>query len=532
MRGTAIVETGPALDTGLNIERRDVLRARANPRSIADQNARPQSATLWLYLHLPALPLEVLTRGVEETRAFVLASESGRRRVVEMTNRCAASLGVRVGMPLSAAHALGEIQVLERRSRAEHKALQRLAMWAMQITSQVSVVEPDGLLLEVKGSLKLFKGVDALLRRLRRSLKQLGYRADYAVAPTPAAAMVLARSNPRKVILQNHQLHSALARLPVSALRLEAKQTAALESLGAKFIGECRRLPRDGIARRLSPELLTRLDQLYGEKPDPQLAFQAPRSFDAEIDLPWDVDNARDLLTAGERLLDELQGYLTANTATIRALRWRLIGCDNKLRFFDLRLSHATRDRQHMLLLLRETLSRMNLTSPVRGIGLNVAEVTFGAKLCNRDLFDPNQRSEQEAYASFIDRLRSRCGETALRRLGIEGHHKPEATWRWLQPAVMLEHRNKGLAHLQAQRVARPLWLLKKALKLKQNGGQPHFDGPLELVPERERIVNGWWDETAIARDYFVAKTSRGGRLWVYRELGMQANWYLHGIFE
>ena len=56
--------------------------------------------------------------------------------------------------------------------------------------------------------------------------------------------------------------------------------------------------------------------------------------------------------------------------------------------------------------------------------------------------------------------------------------------------------------------------------------------GPLELKTTRERIETGWWDGKPIGRDYFVASNPAGAKLWVYRELTGNRDWYLHGIFD
>lgn len=489
---------------------------------------------LWLHLHLPRLPLEVLTRGIDTSEACVLVAGEGRRRKVILSNRHAAVVGIRAGMPLGAAQALGQVRVLERDERAERRALDRLCAWAMQLTPMVAQVEPDGLVLEIRGSLKLFGGLEGLLTRLRRGLKQLGYRTDYAVAPTPLAATVLARANPRKIVSDRHQLQLALASLPIEVLRLDDKQYSALAGLGVKQVGDCRRLPRDGLARRLSPALIDMLDRLFGQTPDPRVAFVVPRSFDAELELPWEVDNARALMTAGERLLHELCGYLKANAALTRHLRWRLLGCDNQIEYFDIKLTRAGRDDRHMLLLLRETLARKTLRVPVKGLGLNVSGITFGTTPDTRDLFRQAEyeTGHDEAYAVFVDRLRSRCGEEALRRLGIRSAHNPELAWCWQRPVHVSQRTLAGLTHVESCRLQRPLWLLKQAVKLGAQSGQPVFGGPLSLTADRERIVNGWWDDAEIARDYFTATTQRGGRLWIYRELGGAQHWYLHGIFE
>ena len=61
--------------------------------------------------------------------------------------------------------------------------------------------------------------------------------------------------------------------------------------------------------------------------------------------------------------------------------------------------------------------------------------------------------------------------------------------------------------------------------------GRPWFQGALQLDTDRERIESGWWDGNDVARDYFVARNTRGLRLWVYRELRGEQHWFLHGIF-
>ncbi len=502
------------------------------PRRAQSPAAGGAREALWLHLHLPHLALEVLLRGADAGSACVLAEGEGRRRRVALGNRHAVALGVRAGMPLVAAHALGRLQVLERNPRAEQRALERLCQWAMQLTPVVSPVAPDGLLLEVRGSLRLFGGIDGLLARLRRGLRQLGYRADYALAPVPLAASVLARARPREVVLDRHELQTALAALPLAALQLEAAQHEALGTLGVTTIGDCRRLPRDGLARRFSPAFPDMLDRLFGQVPDPRPTIAPLQSFDAEIDLPWEVTRSQALLTAGEKLLHELGGYLIANAAVTRCLRWRLVERDGEVGYFEIGMARATRDTTHMLGLLREALSRRSLRAPVQAIGLNVSDISFGAAPGVRDLFDRREEGDGEACAAFIDRLRSRCGEQALRTLGLRSAHRPEQAWCWRQPAVLPQRRVAGLAHVEGARARRPLWLLRRAVKLEVRDRAPLFDGPLELTPDRERIVNGWWDDAGVARDYYVATTVRGGRLWIYRELGGERHWYLHGIFE
>ena len=492
--------------------------------------ASPATA-LWLHIHLPQLPLEVLTRGMTQKWACVLVQGEGSRRKILMANTRAATLGIRAGMPLGAAHALGEIIELERNERAEQHALDNLGLWAMQMTPLVSLVPPDGVLLEVRGSLRLFHGLDGLLARLRQGLKQLGYRAQYAVAPTPLAATLLARGTARCVVQDVHELGRHLGGLPLNVLRLAPSEQEALDSIGVRTLGECRRLSRADLARRLSPVLLDTFDRLYGQTSDPRATMVAPELFEATLELPWEVRHAQALVTAGERLLLELQGYLRTHTTMTRHLRWRLSNGSRYEERFDIRLTHPTRDHEHMLLLLRETLMRMTLKEPVTALELKVDELVQGNPTIGADLFGARHHAQGEAYASFIDRLRSRCGSQALRAMDLQPDHRPEVAWRWREndePA-----RRGGMKSLFSDGLnTRPVWLVKEPVTLSTQHGIPQFDGPLRLVPARERIDTGWWDEHGLARDYFIAKTTHGSRLWVYKELDGEQRWRLHGVFE
>ncbi|MEQ8662388.1 MAG: hypothetical protein RLW62_16350, partial [Gammaproteobacteria bacterium] len=292
------------------------------------------------------------------------------------------------------------------------------------------------------------------------------------------------------------------------------------------------------LARRLSPTLLEHLDRLFGAAPDPRPRFELPRCFESDIELPWEVDNARVLFAAGERLLHELVGYLRGGNALTRQLDWELIDREGQRETFRIGLAEPSRELQHMLLLLREVLMRKRLAVPVRAIGLRVKDVIEEQAPRSGDLFAsqrPGQAGQArvESYAAFADRVRARCGETALRGLGVLPRHRPEAAFGWRRPlpgAGRMTAVDAG--EQQGASGQRPLWLLEQPLRLAVRDGQPWFEGPLALVPGRERIQNGWWDEAAVARDYFTATTLRGGRLWVFRELDGARRWFLHGIFE
>ena len=63
----------------------------------------------------------------------------------------------------------------------------------------------------------------------------------------------------------------------------------------------------------------------------------------------------------------------------------------------------------------------------------------------------------------------------------------------------------------------RPLWLLAEPQPL-EGEEQPRYQGALELEEGPERIESGWWDGRDVRRDYYVARTPAGVRVWIFRE--------------
>jgi len=57
------------------------------------------------------------------------------------------------------------------------------------------------------------------------------------------------------------------------------------------------------------------------------------------------------------------------------------------------------------------------------------------------------------------------------------------------------------------------------------------LEDALEIEDGPERIETGWWDGHDVRRDYYVARTTAGVRLWIFRERCAPGRWFLHGVF-
>jgi len=496
----------------------------------------------WLAIHLPALPLQVYSRALEvETPLAVSQRDRGDKAArILLCNRPAWARGVRPGQSSAGAYALAaDLCILERRPGAERAALERLAAWCGGVSSEVSLEPPQALVLEAARSLHLFGGAAALLGRVAAGVKALGFDARCCLAPTPAGGLLLAACGVQGVIADGDALRAALAGLPLARLAarsaalspaaFDQRLLADLERLGLRRLGELLRLtqtgPRSGLVERLGPAPIRYLEQLLGEAPDPRPRFEPPARYRGRLELPAELTQVEALVFPCRRLLGELAGFLTGRQGGVQRLDWTLQHGEAcaKTRF-TLGTARPERDPGCWLALLRGRLERLILPAPVRAVALEAADVRPWAPGC-LELFPrepPARGRPQTPDPELLDRLRARLGEDAVLGLALAADHRPERAWRWCPPG----HSGTG-----SGRSDRPLWLLPEPLRLAIRNGRPWWDGALDLGRERERIETGWWDGFEVARDYFVATTARGERLWIYRERRGRQGWFLHGAF-
>src|SRR5476649_24306 len=138
--------------------------------------------------------------------------------------------------------------------------LQKLCLHAQAFTSFVSIEPPNALLLEIKGSVKLFGSLRSLHADMDACWRQLALPARSATAPSTLAALWLARAGAALQIEDSEKLPGHLAKLPIACTAWDDERLQTLRAMGVTSLGELMRLPRAGLARRLNPALVQELD--------------------------------------------------------------------------------------------------------------------------------------------------------------------------------------------------------------------------------------------------------------------------------
>jgi protein ImuB len=468
---------------------------------------------------------------------FAVVEGEAAKVVVVSGNARATARGITPGLKLSAALAL-EPALLTRAREADRETavLARLAAWGQQFTPCVVPEAPDLLLLEVRASLNLFGGLEALATRVADGLADLGHAACVAAAPAPRAATWLARAGIAARVEDPAALAGALGGLALSALDWDARLIARLDGIGVRRVRDVMRLPRADFARRYGAAPLRALDQALGRAPDPRQPFEAPARFQAGLDLPCE-STALGLVQLGvERLVRELAGVLLARGLGVERFAIGLEHRDPPLSVLEVGLRSASRDGTHLLALARERLAAFPLRAPVRALALEAERLVPLAAQAS-DLFR-TAAADHEVRAVLQERLVARLGEDAVQGLACVADHRPEYAVKRTRADsdADLNHGTAELERLTLVRfprfpMERPLWLIDPPQALSLREGRPWLRGALRLVSGPERIESGWWDGADSTRDYFVAETRDARRAWVFRTRARPVTWFLQGWF-
>lgn len=419
---------------------------------------------------------------------------------------------------------------------ASDTALQALAVWALQFTPRVTIAE-ESVLLDVAASLRLFGGSAALRERLWPGAQELGATA-LAWAPNALAALALARAGVEDGL--RAPLAKRLDPLPLGVLSALRPHGQTLSHIGCRTLGDVRRLPRGGLARRFDAALLRALDQVYGHASQANEWVALPERFEARLELPHRVDDASALVVGARRLLLQLSAWLAARQqgATAFTLHWahdamrsRGAGEGGQL---TVRTAEPTRAVEHLSRLLAEHLARVALAAPVGDLRLTADEVRVLPQ--RSDSWLPDATAGQEPLTHVLERLSARLGAERVLRSRLCADHRPEHAACWQPVAQPLP---PGARAVPPPAWPQPALLLAPPQRLPIRQHRPIYQGELQLLLGPQRVEGGWWDRDESSghtrhavRDYWVARSAQAGLLWVFQtRLADEPAWYLHGMF-
>jgi len=549
-------------------------------------------------IFLPHLAIERLNQEraassaapLTDDRPLALIGNEERGLVITAVNAASVSQGLFPGLGLADARAIcPHLLTLPAAPKKDEDALLDLARWAScRYSPTLNADGDDGLWLEVSGVPHLFGGEQALLADLERRLARLGFTARLALAETLGGAHALARCARASLIVPEGEIGSALAPLPVDALRLEPEITSLLRRLGLKRIGQLYALPRTSLERRFHSKdraeaVLLRLDQALGRRQEPRVSLLPSPDLAARLPFPKPLITHDGVVAGLDHLAGELCRKLGRDGRGCRRLALWVCRADGSSTVIEAGLSAPSREPSHLLRLVQDKIETIDMGFGVDLMALT-ALVTEPLRPAQTSLTESAGEIRAEA---LIDRLVNRLGARAVRRLVPQASHIPELAQRlrsaftgpslWPEPmpgkpprppllftspepvTVLAEipegpparftwrHVTRRVVKAEGpERIAPEWWrrLGSNSRPLSSPGltGRSSNHGTLnnENTGLLDARLRGYDSKKAIParpRDYYRIEDEDGHRYWVFRDGLYQDSepnlpgWYLHGVF-
>lgn len=499
----------------------------SQPRSL-----RTKPDHLWIAVCLPDLALAALHSDPafdpEPARpSAVYESANGQLRIVAV-NEAARLAGVAPGLTVSAALALADsVELCERSESVEDEYLAALAAWASRFTPTVSLEVREGLLLEVRGSLKFFGSLAAIRQALIDELDRRGLRFRIAMAPTPLAALWLARHDGADVSTW-HDLAGHLAVLPLAVTAWPERILKRLHEMGITTIGACLRLPREGFARRVGKVCLDDLDKATGRQHDLRPLYDGPKVLGWRTDFANETSDRSVLGRALESGIEIIVADLARNQAQVKQVKLTLgylRGLSDVMQCDFIEPVHTVPELLDPLVVRLES---KRFAGPVATVHVETGPL-LSMRAETKTLFDgPGTAAALPgSTAALVECLRGRFGRKGVFGLEIRTDHRPELAFGRLTEDLRCVTAN-GKSQAPVSDSERPLWILQEPRRLSATTLRTLTRSDLKFRPER--IESGWWDGDDVRRDYYVVTTCTGARWWVYRDC-VTREWWLHGVF-
>lgn len=520
---------------------------------------------------------------------FAVVGDMNNAQVLVSLSGEAEAAGLTRGQPLRDAHAMcPDLQTRLQNAQLDRAFLTVLRRWAGKFSPWVSEEPPDGLVIDLTGCAHLFGGEAGLMEVVEADCADLGLTVRMGIADTVGAAWALARfsgagqggarsgddiaqearatrsraakrrhwerggaapgaqapANRSARIAPSGQTRTALAPLPIAALRLEDDTVATLNRLGLRQIGDLAGQPRAALARRFGRQLVRRLDQALGVEPEPVNPARAPDHFAVRLTLPEPIGLTADIMAALDRLLPPLSQKLKNAGRGVRRVRMECHRSDHTMDVVEVGLARpsAAPDRIRPLLAMKvDDIDAGFGIDMIRIEGVLTEPVHAHQHRGHADAASDgaSRLSGSDEMADLLGRIGGRIGLEAITRLHPADSHIPEKTSKflaaaWSDPAV----------HWPRAKAPRPLEIWRPEIVMAHEAPNlpatfrwrnREFETHTGFGPER--ISPEWWlddpDWRTGVRDYWRVTTRSGERLWMYyaHGAGLSPGWFCHGSF-
>jgi protein ImuB len=470
---------------------------------------------LWLYLHFPALQLDSL---LQEREAHPLAVIDSQSNALVQINAQAAEQGVEIGMGLATAATLcRDLQLVPYKEAVETGKLREIARWLYDLSADIALYPPSGLLLKVSPMLKFYGGLTPYWHSIQTLLEALPYRYHYATGYTPLSARLLARAGGRHISDDAQGLKQQYAACSIEQTDLPSVQLEKLNRLGITQVADLLNIPLKELSRRFTLDVVQYVGRLSGELGMSLEFHHPPENFQHYLELLYEIENIPVLQHPLKKQLILLENFLRRRDQVCTRVHQRFHQRNGQSLEVTVGSALGEYQADKWLELTQLTLEKSRLAAPVYALTLRVDQFQ-DKETQNADLFAGRQGKCTDYQ--LVSLLQARLGQDRVTGLARQDDFRPERASAHCPALTSTKHTSN------TEPLLRPNLLLPEPQVLTE---------PVAIIHGPERITTGWWDHGAQVRDYYIAHNKAGQWCWLFRTPAANSHepqWFLHGYFS
>lgn len=460
----------------------------------------------WLYLYFPQLQLDQYLASIESANGESTIVFNNEINEVIQCSKGARKLGIKIGMGLAEASVIyAKTTILPYSPKCEEDCLLHVATQLYNIASDIVLEPPSGIAINLSPLVRYYQGQDNFIALCHRTLHNNQVTVQFASGATIEIAQVLANASQNTVYRNNQQAFIALCHCQIALTSLPCKQVEQLHRAGIRTIKQLLDIPLEELGKRFPNTLISYVLALKGVKSSPRKTFHPSREFQQYIELPFDLEETVRVNHYLTKPLKQCCEYLFKRGRVTDELEIQLYQRESTPLCISIKSGTPHYHPIDWQALIELKLEQATLNSPITALSL-ACKRSFEFNGENLSLLESgySQQAENILYGKLLAKL----GDSNVESPRCINDHRLEYSSD--------EHTDATLSTHSIQ----PAWLLQPPTPLSVE---------THIVYGPERLQTGWWDEQPVTRDYFIAVTAQGQRLWVFRDKALQ--WFIHGYF-
>ena len=327
-------------------------------------------------------------------KPFATFSSKNKKIIIHSVNYVAENMGLKPSISLNEAYTLcPHLTAKKRDVSKEISILKNLIRRGDRFTPFAFIEKPDILILNIKGSNRLFKSKKELLSQVSNYFKETGMTFFLGFGSNPITATALAKlqaEEKRKRYLSNEinahkeeekpfytfpEKYSFLKKTPVSVLGLSKMELEEIEYLGIDSVHELANIPYNLLALRFSPQLILRLKQIVGIEPELLPYEKKDRQFSKSIRLPEPSGFDEEILITCDKLVKALCSQLKLQNKGTKKIECILYKTDNTLHRCYVRKRELSADSNKFMALLKLKIFQVKINSEIESIRIRAFDI-------------------------------------------------------------------------------------------------------------------------------------------------------------